>query len=123
MANQALVEKRILVVEDDYFLADGLCSDLLRAGATVIGPAPSVTRALDLIQAEPDLDAALLDLNLSGELSYPIADALLSRSVPFVFTSACDDSFFAGRYSNVPRCLKPAEFFGIVRALAGALEC
>jgi CheY-like chemotaxis protein len=81
---------RVLVVEDNFLIAE-MISDLLEeCGCAVIGPAPSLEPALELLDsARPE--AALLDINLSGTLSYPIADALESRRIPFVFLSGYDD--------------------------------
>lgn len=118
---RTLAESHILVVEDEFFLADGLCRDLEGTGAVVVGPAPSVERALALISAEPHIHAAVLDVNLGGEMAYPVADALLSRLVPFVFTSGYDDALLERRYPEVPRCPKPAEFPAIAEVLTRLL--
>lgn len=122
MSDRMLADKRILVVEDEFFLADDLCRDLEGVGATVVGPAPSVKRALALLEANLSLDAVLLDVNLGGELSYPVADALLANSVPFVFTSGYDEAALGKHYSHVPRCQKPADLQTIVRALAAVMR-
>ncbi|MGU3362955.1 response regulator [Methylobacterium sp. M6A4_1b] len=79
--------RRVLVVEDEYFLADELDQALEEAGATVLGPAPSVRAALDLLESGPAPDVATVDVNLGGEMAYPVAEALLARGVPFLFTT------------------------------------
>ena len=108
MTTATLGEKHVLVAEDEYFLAEDLCRDLEGLGAVVVGPVPSVKRALTLIAAAPVIDAAVLDVNLGGEMVYPVADALLARSVPFVFTSGYDDTMLKERYPQVPRCQVPS---------------
>lgn len=55
-------------------------------GCRIVGPAARVANALQLI-AEEAVDVALLDVNLNGEDSYPIADELARRGIPFVFAS------------------------------------
>lgn len=116
--DHALARKRILVVEDDFFLADEICRGIDDAGGVIVGPASSIRGAFDLIASEPSIDAALLDANLGGEMVFPVADKLLAESVPFVFTSGYDDSVMSGRFPNVPICQKPTDFSVLTRALA-----
>ena len=78
--------KRILVVEDEVIVAMLLEDILADAGATVVGPAARVARALELLEAEP-VDAALLDLNLAGEVTIPVAEELKRRGIPFAFAT------------------------------------
>lgn len=118
VANPSFTDKRILVVEDEYFLVEDLCRDLRDAGAVVVGPAPSVEQALVLIETEPAIDGAILDVNLGGEMAYPVADALLARECPFVFTTGYSDGVLSARYPHVPRIEKPAEFRHLATALA-----
>ena len=115
-ADMVLNGKRILVVEDDYFIAKGLVRDLERVGAAVIGPVPTIAQALAAIAAE-ELDAVVLDVNLRGEMAYPVADKLLAQGLPFVLTTGYSSSALPSRYAGVPHCDKPVE----VSALASAL--
>ncbi|RYF21224.1 MAG: response regulator [Oxalobacteraceae bacterium] len=121
MDGRPLENRRILVVEDEFFMADELRQKLEAAGALVIGPAPSVERALALIKDEITIDAALLDVNLGGNMSYPVAEALIVRSVPFIFTSGYDESVFSEHYALMPRCQKPTEFSLIIGELVTLL--
>lgn len=121
MPEKPLADRRILVVEDEFLIADELCRSLENAGAVVIGPAKSVDLALDLITAENDIDAALLDVKLSGEVVYPVAEALVVRSVPFVFTSSLSEDVLAEHYSLMPRCQKPTDFTMILQELEGLM--
>ena len=98
---------RILVVEDDYHLADELCTGLQEAGAQVLGPAPTVAHALGLLANNPRPDAAVLDVNLGGEFSWPVVDVLLTRGVPVLLASGYDVSVFPAQYTQLPRCEKP----------------
>ncbi len=78
--------KRILVINDDWFIAKGLVRDLQRASAAVIGPVPTVANALALIAAETP-DAAVVDVNLRGEMAYSVAEALTARNVSFALAT------------------------------------
>ena len=106
MAEQALLDRRILVVEDEYLVADDLCHALGVAGATVVGPAASVAQALALIREEA-IDGALLDVNLNGEKGYPVADMLAGRCVPFVFATGYGAGTLPERFAGVTVCCKP----------------
>jgi len=106
-------DKTVLVVEDDYFIAMELCRNLEEAGAEVVGPIGRVGEALARIARTDRLDGALLDLNLHGSMSFPIADKLRERDVPFVFATGYDDSVIPENYREVPRCRKPVELLSI----------
>lgn len=79
--------KRILIVEDEFFIADETKLALERAGATVIGPAPSVEIGLALID-EYVVEGAILDIRLDGHTVFPIAERLQDTGIPFVFATA-----------------------------------
>src|SRR3712207_300142 len=77
----------ILVVEDEIFIALDLAATLEDGGYQVLGPAPSVAGALQLLGAQRP-DAAVLDVNLKGEMVTPVARLLRQMEVPFVLASA-----------------------------------
>lgn len=114
-----LAGRRILVAEDDYFIAYDLVAALEEAGALVVGPAASLAEALELIERSEALDGAVLDLNLQGELAYAAADALRGRAVPVVFTTGYDRGVLPPRFADVPACRKPFAYGQVVRALLG----
>lgn len=122
MNPRSLHDCRVLVVEDEYMLADELQRELTRVGAVVLGPVPSVGMALDLLAREADLDGAVLDVNLGGELVYPVADALTERSIPFIFVTGYDAQVLPPRFAHVPRCGKPVKLDAIRDALGRAAE-
>lgn len=121
MTSPPLRDRLILAVEDEYYLAMELERDLATAGAVVIGPVPSVEQALALIAAEPAIDAAVLDVNLGGEMAHPVAEALLTRGIPFVLTTGYTDGKLGERYPNIPRCEKPLDFRTLEKALQSVL--
>lgn len=117
MPDHPLSLRRILVVEDEYMLADDLRRELEEAGSMVLGPVARVKDALSIIEAEA-LDIAVLDINLGGELAYPVADALMAHGVPFVFATGYNEADIPSRYAAVPRCEKPVEPDAMVKVIA-----
>jgi DNA-binding response OmpR family regulator len=77
---------KILVVEDEPLLAMTLADLLTDAGCTVAGPAASLKQGMRLVEQEA-VDGAILDVNLGGEMVFPLADALVERSIPFVYVT------------------------------------
>jgi len=97
---------RVLVVEDTLLVADMIADELEEVGCTVVGPAPRVERGLALARAER-LDGALLDVNLAGELCFPIAELLLAQGVPFAFLTGYGETTLPPGYRKMPRLAKP----------------
>ena len=122
MDNSPLRDRRILVVEDEYLIAMSLQDALENAGSVVVGPVPSVENAIKKIDSEPHIDAAVVDVNLGGELAYAVADMLIARKIPFVFTSGYEDNVMRNRYAHVKNCPKPYMFAAMEEALAEALS-
>lgn len=113
---------RILVVEDAFLVAIDICAQLEDCGCRVIGPAGRLGKALDLARKEP-LDGALLDLNLAGDLSFPVAAALDARNIPYVFLTGYDSvNMFPREYRDVPRLAKPFSHLDVAEALAGEIR-
>lgn len=93
--------RSVLVVEDEMMVAWMLEDQLAELGCTVVGPAATIAQALAMIDAET-IDIALLDVNLNGEMSYPVADALTQRGVPFVFSTGYEQSRLRDGYRTFP---------------------
>jgi DNA-binding response OmpR family regulator len=120
MTNRAnpLQGKRILVIEDEYLVAQVVVEFLEEAGAEVVGPFGWVDDALAFIESHHStFDAAVLDVNLHGEKSYPIADAFAANNVMFVFTTGYGADALDSRYLDFPRCQKPLNQQALVAAL------
>lgn len=122
MSDRTLADCHILVVEDEYMLAEDLREELESAGAFVLGPAPDVDSALALLAVEPQIDGAILDINLSGQASFAVADELLRRKVPFVFTTGYDRHAIPDRYQHLPRCEKPTRIAFIRDAIGRVIN-
>lgn len=97
---------RILILEDEYFLADDLERALKERGATVIGPIPAFSEAKAHV-ANHDLDAVVMEVRLRGEATYSIADDLARRHIPFVFATGYSADTIPKRFQCVPRWTKP----------------
>lgn len=97
---------RVLVVEDEILVAWLLGDMLAELGCVVVGPAARVNQALAMVEAEA-IDAAVIDLNLNGQRSYPIADALAARGVPFVISTGYQADRLQDGYETVPVLQKP----------------
>jgi Response regulator containing CheY-like receiver, AAA-type ATPase, and DNA-binding domains len=104
--NSPFSGRRVLVVEDEVLVAWLLEDMLADLGCAVVGPAASVKQALAMIDAEA-IEVAVLDVNLNGQLSYPIADALAARGVPFVFSTGYDKDRMLDGYKTFPVLQKP----------------
>lgn len=102
-----LTGRQILLVEDEYFIAEDMACQLQACGATVIGPVASVDAAIGLIEQTKCIDGAIVDVNLQGVMSWPIADELLRRGVPFVFATGYDRASIPVRYAKIVSCEKP----------------
>jgi CheY-like chemotaxis protein len=122
MTQDRLSGLRILLVEDEAMIAMLVEDMLIDSGATVVGPAGGVKAALDVISNE-EIDGALLDVNLGGEQSFDVADALAERSIPFVFVTGYGGQGVRDRYPNAPTLQKPfvtSDLEQVLTTLAGA---
>ena len=116
-----LIDRRVLIVEDELLVAMELERLLRDAGCTILGPAPTVDRALALIRADPP-DLGLLDVNLGGRWVTPVAEALAARGLPFVLVTSYEPGALgAPLLAEAPLVGKPFTRPALVRALSAAL--
>jgi CheY-like chemotaxis protein len=113
--------KRVLVVEDEMLVAMNIEDILLELGAIVVGPAMRLETALDLAQVA-ELDVAMLDVNLHGGRSYPVAEVLRARGLPFIFATGYGHTDDDGTFGEVPTLAKPFRSQELERLLLDALE-
>jgi DNA-binding response OmpR family regulator len=98
---------RILIVEDNVYLALDLSNAIEDCNGHVVGPVRTVAEALSLIESQ-QLSGAVLDFHLEDRDSSPIAESLADQRVPFVIHSCVDLPFeITSLYSNVPILMKP----------------
>jgi DNA-binding response OmpR family regulator len=113
---------RILIVEDEFLVADHIAMSLEDLGYAVIGPVATVAEALGLVADEP-LDGVVLDANLDGVSSAPVAAELATRGVPFVVVTGYGQLDLPSRQLNdAPRVTKPYRIAELDRALAAVLQ-
>jgi CheY-like chemotaxis protein len=99
---------RILIVDDEPLISAMTEDWLSELGHIVVGPAHNLAVALKL--AEADLDAAIVDVALGKDTSYPLADALSARGVPFALTTGYGPEGIEPRYRTRSTLGKPFEF-------------
>lgn len=113
---QSLQNHRILLVEDEVIIALAIEDMLVNLGCEVVGPAYSLTAGQELAASE-SLDAAVLDINLGGESSDPIARTLQRRHVPFCFSTGYGSSAVPSGFEDRPILQKPYTLQSLARAL------
>jgi len=119
----ALQGLKVLVLEDETLVSmmvEDMLSDL---GCEVVGPFARLDSALAFAgDGRPDVDVALLDVNLGGERSFPLAEVLSARNVPFVFTTGYDDAGMPEAWRGRPALRKPFTMAEMALALRQTVE-
>jgi CheY-like chemotaxis protein len=108
---------RILIVEDEMLVAMNIEDMLLESGHEVAGIASRLEPALALAQ-DGCFDVAMLDVNLAGDRSFPVADLLIARGIPFLFATGYGVDGIEEKYRDRPVLQKPFR----ARELADAVE-
>ncbi|RWB79060.1 MAG: response regulator [Mesorhizobium sp.] len=110
---------KVLVVEDVFMLAQDLADQLTGAGCTVVGPVPTVQQALEQADSVA-LDGAVLDVNLRGERSFPLAEHLARGGVPFIFLTGYDSAtVFPDQFRDAQKLTKPVDYKVLIEAVSG----
>jgi CheY-like chemotaxis protein len=109
MGSTDLAGSRLLIVEDEYFLADEARAILSGVGADVLGPVATAAEARRIIESGSDIHGVLLDVNLRGEMAYDVADSLRERNIPFAFVTGYDQAAFPERFGDTARLRKPVD--------------
>ncbi|MCL9998705.1 MAG: response regulator [Erythrobacter sp.] len=112
---------RILIVEDEYFIAQEMADALEGAGMTVLGPCPKVAAALAILADGDPCDAAVLDASLRGVSSLPVCEALALRGIPFVVVTGFSAAQLPEPMAAAPVLSKPLDPAELVRALRGLI--
>lgn len=116
-----LAGKRLLIVEDEYFIASDLKRALEAQGAVVLGPVAGVDAALNLI-ARGEVDVAMLDVNLGSAMCFPVAERLRALGVPFLFLTGYDDWVLPETFRDVPLLVKPFETRAVIAAVGALVD-
>jgi CheY-like chemotaxis protein len=108
---------RVLVVEDEIMIRMLLEDMLTDLGYGVVGSAGGLAEAVKLAR-DTDFDVAILDVNLNGDAVYPVADVLMERGVPFVFSTGYGERGLPEPYRDRPMLQKPFQMENLDQALA-----
>lgn len=115
-----LFGRRVLVVEDEMLVLMNIEDALADLGCAAVSVAATVDDALAQLDTE-HYDAAMLDVNLGGQSSYRVADALALRSIPFVFSTGYGEHGIEARFGDRPVLRKPYSDEQLGAALASLL--
>jgi CheY-like chemotaxis protein len=111
---------RVLIVEDEMMIRMLLADMLGELGYTVTAEAGRIDEALDAVKTG-GFDVAILDVNLNGDNTAPIAEALAARGVPFVFATGYGEQGLPEAFRDRPTLKKPFQMDGLNQLLQSAL--
>jgi DNA-binding response OmpR family regulator len=112
---------QVMIVEDDVLLATDLADNMREAGHRVVGPFFSLDAAAEALAThKPDI--VVLDIDLRGQRSFPIADTLACANVPFVWLSGSSPDIVPARHRGRPFASKPAAPAALLQLIARVLE-
>lgn len=103
----ALADTRVLVVEDEALVLIDLEDMLEEMGCRVVGPAMQLKAAQRLVEDGQPFDVALLDVNVAGDLVFPVAEELVKKNIPFAFASGYGRSSLLDAWADRPILQKP----------------
>lgn len=109
--------KRILIVEDDALIAMLLEDMLIDLGHDIAGIAARLPQALEMVDSV-EFDAAILDLSLAGHNSFPVADALELKGIPYMFATGYGASAIDPAYAERQTLKKPYQMEDLEKALS-----
>ena len=112
--------QRILVVEDSPVVGPFTADLLEELGCKVVGPAPNMAAARELIE-QGDFSAAIMDVHIRGERVFPLCEALAAKGVPFLLTSGYADWTMPEKWRDRPRLQKPYKLDDVREALSDLL--
>jgi PAS domain S-box-containing protein len=107
-STSAITGERMMIVEDEALVAMAMSDLMTELGFEVVGPFGKIVDAIAALK-EGGIDAAILDVNLGGELVYPLAEALAEEGVPFIFVTGYGVESIDRRFANRRVLQKPIE--------------
>jgi DNA-binding response OmpR family regulator len=111
---------RVLVVEDEFMIAMAVEAVVIDAGGIVVDMAATLDQALCLARSA-EIDAALLDINLNGETSFPVAEVLGTRGIPYAFVTGYGRQMVPKPFASAPILTKPYARGDLIKVL-GSLK-
>jgi CheY-like chemotaxis protein len=115
--DKPLLGCRILIVEDNFLLAETVAEVLEESGARIVGPYVTMIEALENLSELTAIDGAILDVGLGEQESYPLAEALQTTGIPFLFLTGMERHDLPERFARTPHMLKPFSTERLVRRL------
>jgi two-component SAPR family response regulator len=112
---------RVLVVEDEFFIALELETIIRNLGGTVAGPVAHLDAARTLIR-QKKINCAILDVKLDGNTSLPLADDLIASGLPVILVSGYDSAQLPNRFADTPKLGKPVSVDELARVLKGIFQ-
>jgi ActR/RegA family two-component response regulator len=110
----------VLVVEDEYFVADDCVNEVRKRGLEVVA-AGTLEDAIEFAQA-PGICGALIDIDLRGEKAFELVHLLRERMIPFVIYTGYSAEFFSKELSSVPLFQKPSQISDVVDVLVSLMR-
>lgn len=113
----------VLLVEDSFAVAQSFVFLMETYGWRIIGPAPTVQAAIKLID-QHTINAAVLDINLQGNVVTPVAEKLAEKQVPFAFLTGygSTEAMLPDRFRNRPILLKPVNEEELINTVTGMIR-
>ena len=116
-----LLGTRVLIVEDEYYLADDLSRALVQAGADVVGPVGTLDQAIERVDAG-GFDCAIVDMNLRGDFAFAVVERLEAAGIPFVVATGYNQNALPETLRDAPRLEKPFSQHELIGLLVRACE-
>ncbi len=110
--NSAAAAFKVLIVEDEFLIADDLARALQKEGWTVAGPVADAAGASAALDGT--VDFAVVDINLDGAISFAVAAELRRKAVPFLFLTGYDTSVVPAELDDVVLVQKPNDGEAVV---------
>lgn len=115
-AKSQTMKPRVLVVEDEFFIAQEIADELAAANIEVLGPCPTVQKALALLDNN-HCDAAILDVSLRNENSMAVVQALNDRGIAFIVLTGFSQAQLPQEIASAPVLTKPLNAQALIREL------
>jgi CheY-like chemotaxis protein len=104
-----LVGRRVMVVEDEYFIASDINLVLEALGAEVVGPIADVAKAASTILSGEQIDCAVLDIDLKGQAVFPLVPLLREEGIPWIYVSGFSEALVPGEFRASTHLEKPVD--------------
>ena len=111
----------LLLVEDETLVGMMMKDTLVELGFHVIGPLDKIDEAIAELDRQ-SFQAAVLDVNLRGEMIYSLADEIVSRGIPFVFVTGYGSEAIEPRFADIPVLQKPVDQAALRSVLLAAKQ-